>query len=90
MSDDKARLRAMQALRKLLPGDDSGKMEERAIKGYIELLETELSREQDWRAEIVKEIHDMHLMLGSAPGEDIFASMRRVLAEYQKLKGQTA
>lgn len=37
----------MQALGKLLPADESGKMEERAIKGYIELLETELKRYQE-------------------------------------------
>lgn len=44
MDREKARQAAMKALGQLLPSDDSGKMEERAIKGYIELLETEIRR----------------------------------------------
>lgn len=42
-SDEKARYEAMKALA-VVAGDDSRKMEERAIKGYIERLEVQLNK----------------------------------------------
>lgn len=85
MSEEKARLRAMQAIGKLLPADESGKMEERAIKGYIELLETRLDEMGKWHRELIGTLHEVHLVLGSAAGEDILTSTRRMIADYQKL-----
>lgn len=90
MSQDKARLRAMQALGKLLPADDSGKMEERAIKGYIELLELSLSKKNEALQGLGEMMHQAHLLMGSVPGEHLLDAVRRVIAENQKIKGDPA
>lgn len=80
MNQDKARLRAMQAIGKLLPADESGKMEERAIKGYIALLETELTgyqeRERQQQAQMARiEKKQVDTLASIAEIKDRLASM---------------